>query len=48
MKNKLTLKSLKQELENMKLNNVKSNKVIDDNLTTGHNIKNSYINSLYS
>jgi hypothetical protein len=48
MKNKLTLKSLKQELENMKLKNVKSNKLIDDNPTTGHSIKNSYINSLYS
>jgi hypothetical protein len=48
MKNKLTLKSLKQELENMKLKNVKPNKVIDDTLTTGHSIKNSYINNLYS
>jgi hypothetical protein len=52
MKNKLTLKSLQQELENMKLKagtKTNKNKPVE-NVTKsgiGHDIKNSYINSLY-
>lgn len=55
MKNKLTLKSLKQELENMKVKNVtkssKSKPMQGENITSkggiGHDIKNSYINRMY-
>lgn len=54
MKNKLTLKSLKQELENIKLKSVTDSKVKKSNETipttkgvVGHDIKNSYVNRLY-
>jgi hypothetical protein len=50
--NKLTLKSLKQELENMKLKSgsskvKKSNESIPTKGVVGHDIKNSYVNRLY-
>ena len=51
MKNKLTLKSLQQELENMKVKSgIKKGKNVPENLTKGgigHDIKNSYIQRLY-
>src|SRR6202035_1203266 len=53
MKDKLTLKSLKQELENMKLKSATNSKVKKINETippkgvVGHDIKNSYVNRLY-
>ena len=49
MKNKLTLKSLQEQLENLKSSKTKSKKSIDstNKAAIGHDIKNSYINKMY-
>jgi hypothetical protein len=52
MKNRITLKSLKQELENIKLKSVgtKGSKATSENITKGgigHDIKDSFIQRLY-
>jgi hypothetical protein len=54
MNNKLTLKSLKQELENMKIKSNTSKTINKKSVPTtskgvvGHDINNSYINKLYT